>query len=84
MTIPYQTLGIDLGDGELGIYPLGAYYMDGGYSKEQVAAAGMFGTYANKVITFPVAKTVLLAIIGNDLYNASWSSAFKVENNLYK
>lgn len=33
---------------------------------------------------FPVAKTVLLAIIGNDLYNASWSSAFKVENNLYK
>ena len=77
VTIEYQSVGLDLGDGELGIYAMASYYMDGGYSKEEVAAAGLFGTYADGVITFPVKG--LTCVLGGKLYYANQHGEFKVD-----
>ena len=77
VTIPLQSLGLDLGDGLLGIWCAAAYEMEGGKSKEEVAQAGLFGTYANKTITFP--KKALFLVVGNKLYYANTNEAFKVD-----
>lgn len=77
VTIAYQSVGLDLGDGELGIYSAAAYYLDNGYTAEEVAAAGLFGTYADGVITFPV--DVLYLALGSKLYYGNMNGEFKVD-----
>lgn len=77
VTIEYQSLGLDLGEGEIGIYAAASYYMDGGYTKEEIVEQGLFGSYTNGVITFPT-KAVFFAL-GDKLYYANQHGAFKVD-----
>lgn len=51
--IPYSEQTLDWGNGKLVCYSLAAYYMNNGYSAEDVAQAGYFGTMADDKITFP-------------------------------
>ena len=62
--IPEQRTGLDWGDGEFSIQSMGSYYMDGGYDFATVKSAGLMGTLAGGVITFP--DKGLLCILAND------------------
>lgn len=76
--IELQDMGVDWGAGSLLVYSFAAYNMDGGASLEEVKAAGICGTYANGVITFPTKQ--LLATFEGDtgLYYANTNGGFKV------
>ena len=77
--IPLQGVGCDWGYGEWNLYSYAAYYMDNGYTLDEVKAGGMCGTLVDGVITFPEGKLLITASgLGGKLYNANLSSAFKV------
>lgn len=75
--INHQSMGIDWGYGEAFIYSYASYNMDSGYAKEDVAAAGLFGTLKDGVITFPV-KGMLVGM-GENLYYGNNSGEFKID-----
>ncbi len=62
--IEAQAQGVNWGYGELIAYSFAAYYMDSGYSLEDVYAAGYCGTLEDGIITFPVKS--LLFYFGED------------------
>lgn len=77
--IPLQNIGLDLGYGFFYVYSYAAYYLDGGESLENIKAAGMCGTLADGVITFPT-KT-LLALEESDpgsIFYANANGAFRL------
>ena len=61
VTILNTNVGMDWGYGEFSVWSLADYNLTKGATKEQVAAAGMFGTLENGVITFPT-KTLLVSM----------------------
>lgn len=77
--IDYQGMGIDWGQGELYVFSFAANYLAGGYSLEDIKAAGYCGTLVDGVITFAT-KTLLVAIpdYSSDLYYANTNGAFMV------
>ncbi len=75
--IEAQEMGVDWGNGVFTIYSMGAYYMDKGYSFDEVKAQGVMGKLENGVITFPVKG--LLAAIGEDgWYYGNTNGATKI------
>ena len=52
--IPTQPTGVDWGDGAISIASWGAYGLEGGYSVEEMKAAGYMGKLVDGVITLPV------------------------------
>lgn len=51
--IPISEQTVDWGDGNLVCYSMADYYVQGGYSPDDVAASGFYGSLKNKVVTFP-------------------------------
>lgn len=77
--IPLQGVGCDWGYGEWTVYSYAAYYLDNGYTAEQVKEAGLFGTLADGVITFPEKSLLITASgLGGKLYTGNTAGAFKV------
>lgn len=75
--IEAQEMGVDWGNGVFTIYSMGAYYMDKGYSFDEVKAQGVMGKLENGVITFPVKG--LLAAVGEDgWYYGNTNGATKI------
>ncbi len=78
--ITQQESGMDWGYGNVIMWSLANYYMvNGGYTLEEVKAAGYCGTYADGVITFPE-ETLLICMPGyaDGFYYANYNGAFKV------
>lgn len=76
--IEEQALGLDWGYGMTYVYSMAANYMAGGYSLEEIKAAGYCGTLENGVITFP-AKTLLVTMESESgWYYANTHGAFEV------
>ena len=75
--IDYQSMGVDWGFGNMYIYSLASYYMDKGDSFEAVKAAGLCGTYENKIITFPV--DALLIADDDGFYQVNPNGMWKVD-----
>lgn len=77
--IDLQPLGVDWGMGMMYVYSYASYLMNQGYSADDVAAQGLFGTLKDGVITFP-AKGLFFYMpdYSNSLYYANSSGAFKV------
>ena len=86
--IPTQATGVDWGYGAISIVSWGAYYMEGGYSIEDLKAAGYMGTLVDGVITLPVfeaeaadgsiTKYQGLTIMGTNGYYGGGHGAFKL------
>lgn len=77
--IPLQGVGCDWGYGEWQCYSYAAYYMDNGYSLEEVKAAGKCGTLKDGIITFPESGLLITAPgLGGSIYKANTYGAFKV------
>lgn len=77
--IPRQTLGLDWGDGMWSIYSYACYYMDNGYTKDEVKELGLGGTLKDGVITFGIQN--LLAPLGSSLYYANNNGKFYLDLN---
>lgn len=75
--IDLQPMGVDWGYGPIYLYSYASYYMDNGYSLDQVKAKGLAGTYKDGVITFP-AKALLLAM-GDGLYYGNLNGAWMLD-----
>ena len=74
----WQSTGFDLGGGVIEITSMAWYQADAaGATKEDVAAAGFCGVYADGVITFPTDG--ILAGIGETAYYANRNGAFKLD-----
>ncbi len=78
--ITQQLTGMDWGYGNVGVWSMANYYMvNGGYSLEEVAAAGYCGTYADGVITFPEATLLInMPDYSDGWYYANYNGAFRV------
>lgn len=85
--IPTQPTGVDWGDGPMSIVSWGAYYLAGGYSIDDLKAAGYMGTLVDGVITLPVFEqetgqgTMLyqgLIYLGDNGYYGCTNGAFKL------
>jgi len=75
--IDLQSMGLDWGDGTMYIFSLAADMMYDGYSYEEIQEEGVFGSYKNKIITFPT-KTLLMG--DNDgFYYANTGGKWKVD-----
>ncbi len=82
--IEASPLGIDLGYGDVVIYSYVAYFLDYGYTAEQIAASlpTYFGTFADNAITFNTAGTLLAGEVDyKDLtwYGVNGDTNFKIE-----
>jgi hypothetical protein len=82
--IEASPLGIDLGYGDVVIYSYVAYFLDYGYTAEQIAASlpTYFGTFADNAITFNTAGTLLAGeVYYKDLtwYGVNGDTNFKIE-----
>ncbi len=78
--ITQQETGMDWGYGNIMVWSMADYYMqNGGYTLDEVAAAGYCGTYADGVITFPT-QSLLICMPDYDdgWYYANYNGAFKV------
>ena len=77
--IALQNTGLNWGDGNFYIYSYAAYYLDSGYSLEEVKTTGVCGTLVDGVITFP-AKSILYGFQedSSSLYYGNLNGAFKV------
>lgn len=80
--IDLQSTGLDLGDGEAGMYSMAAYYLDNGNALEDVKAEGVCGTFKNNVITFP--KETLALVLGEKIYKVNTYGAWKIDMNALK
>ncbi|MCD8289363.1 MAG: hypothetical protein LUC26_05580 [Prevotella sp.] len=77
--ITRQETGMDWGDSEYIVWSMADYYMQYGYTADEVDALGYFGTYADGVITFPKQALIIsMADSPDDLYYANINGAFKV------
>ena len=77
--IPLQSVGCDWGYGDWAVYSYASYYLDGGYSLDEVKATGVCGTLVDGVITFPTKSLLITASgLGGKLYVANTKGAFKV------
>ena len=74
-----QNTGLNWGDGNVYVYSYAAYYLDYGYTLDDVKAEGLAGTLVDGVITFP-AESILVGFLeeSDDLYYANTNGAFKV------
>lgn len=73
-----QDLGLDWGDGAMFSISYAGYNYLNGKTKEEIAAAGLFGKLEKGVITFPE-KGLLVGFDGNNnLYYGNTRSAFKI------
>ena len=75
--IDLQSMGVDWGYGTNYIYSLASYYMDNGYSFEDVKADGLCGSFKNNIITFP--ENGLIIVDDDDMYDANTNGMFKVD-----
>lgn len=64
--IEAQETGLDWGYGMFSIQSMGSYYMDNGYSFDDVKAAGYMGTLADGIISFP--ENGLVVLMGGNTY----------------
>lgn len=77
--IPLQQTGMDWGYGNVVVGSLAAYYMDNGYSLDEVKALGLTGTYADGVISFPYKSLVVhMPDYDDQYYYANYNSAFRI------
>lgn len=73
--------GMNWGYGEITIWSYAGYYLENGYSLDEIKAAGYCGTLENGVITFP-AESLLIGMAeykDGTLYDANVNGAFKVD-----
>lgn len=56
--IPYSTLGIDLGYGEMAVQSFSEYALEKGLSAETIAQQGWFGKLEDDMITFPAGMLI--------------------------
>ncbi len=78
--ITQQEIGVDWGHGMISVWSLADYYMDGGYSFDEVKSFGYCGTYEDGIITFPYMALLISMSNYNSgaWYYANYNSAFKV------
>ena len=72
--IDYQDLGLTWNSSTWCIYSYASWYMDYGYTADEVESYGLFGSYADGKITFPV-KTLLIYMDDSGYYgntNGAW------------
>ena len=75
--IDYQDLGLRWDGDEWDIYSYAAWYMDYGYTLDDVKSYGYTGTYADSTITFPT--NTLLVYCGGSSYYANTNGAFCID-----
>ncbi len=76
--VPFTDLGINWNGDIHQAVSFAYYYMANGYSAEEVAGAGYFGTYADSIIAFETPKS-FITWIGDGSYYSNSNGAFKVD-----
>lgn len=76
VVIPLQNTGADWGYGYFHIYSYGAYFLDNGYTKEDIASTQYAGSLQDGVITFPAGS--ILLFMDQTLYNGNTAEASTV------
>lgn len=75
--IELQDTGLNWGDGNFYVYSYAAYYLDNGYSLDDIKGAGVCGTLVDGIITFP-AETLLYLVGSDGPYYGNINGEFKV------
>lgn len=85
--IQFQNLGFDWGHGPMAVCSWGAYYIENGYSLDEVKANGLLGTLKDGIITLPTMSRETdsgtsyyqgLLFMGENGYYAGGNNLFRV------